>query len=448
MIGLFRRLWKFGERIGDRLVKFSRHDARLGEISFGVVAISLCLNWFNPVTTPAFRALAFPLFEPARLWPKLFTPFSYGVVGLLLCFIGYIGWRAKRNWIVLGTASLLLLLGATFFLEITCWQPSWLREAVEGGIDFDRFYSFEVSQSIPDAVRGAPAGDLKQTIDGLSARINGGISALSSGWYFFMSGAVLCFISGLSRRPGRRELAMVLWAAPIIGIPVLAIQMWAPVQGEFQIAQGVASANRGAPGDAVNHFRRAIAVDKWNQLRPDVYEAIGAVFEVTGQKDQPEYHLYRAEQFIAVMKVYEALFELDQAAAQAGPVLADVVRKEKSDTAQIYGKDLYLHGQIGEARKQIELAISATPERVSGYYLVAVCCYQSSDYAQAVDYLNRALARTREATLTADLRSTLGDCYFKLGDVDTARSYYMSSRAADDRKNFRALKSLSEDYYR
>jgi hypothetical protein len=66
----------------------------------------------------------------------------------------------------------------------------------------------------------------------------------------------------------------------------------------------------------------------------------------------------------------------------------------------------------------------------------------------SIDYLRQAMARTKEATLTADLRSTLGDCYFKLGDVETARSYYLSSRAADDRKNFRALKSLTEDYYR
>lgn len=216
----------------------------------------------------------------------------------------------------------------------------------------------------------------------------------------------------------------------------------------MQIAQGVAAANRGASGDAINHFRRAIAVDKWNQLRPDVYEAIGAAFEVTGQKDQPEYHLYRAGQFIAAGKVYNALFELDQAAAQAEQPLADVIRKEKSDTAQDYGRDLYLHGLIGEARKQLELAIAATPERVAGYYLAGVCCYETSDYARAINYLQGAMDRTREATLVADLRSSLGDCYFKLGDVNTARSFYLYSRAADDRKNFRALKSLSEDYFR
>jgi tetratricopeptide (TPR) repeat protein len=448
MIGLFRRFWTFGERIGLSLGKFSRKEARLGEISFGVVAVSLVLHWFNPVTTPAFSALAFPLLGPARLWPKLFTPISYGTPALLVCLLGYIGWRAKQQWMVLGSALLLLLLGATFFLEITCWEPSWLREAMEGGTDFDRFYSFEVSQSIPDAVRGAPAGDLNQTLDGLSDRINGGISALSSGWYFFMGGALLCFIAGLSRRPGRHEVAGVLCGVFLVGVPVLAVQLWVPWQGEQQIARGVAAANRGDFGEAVSYFRRAIAKDKWNQLRPDVYEAIGAVFESTGQRDQPEYHLYRAAQYVAVMKVYQALFELDQAVPRAEQPLTDVIRKMKSDTAQTYGKDLYLHGQIGQARKQIEVAIAATPERVSGYYLAAVCCYESSDYALGIDYLNHALERTREATLTADLRSTLGDCYFKLGDVDTARSYYLSSRAADDRKNFRALKSLSEDYYR
>jgi Tfp pilus assembly protein PilF len=343
---------------------------------------------------------------------------------------------------------MLLLLGATFFLEITCWEPSWLREAIEGSVDFDRFYSFEVSQSIPDAVEGAPAGDLSESIDGLLARINGGFSALSSGWYFFMAGSLLCLIAGLSRRPGKGTLTGVLLVALVVGAPILGIQIWRPVQGEIQIAEGAAAANQGAFNDAIDHFRKAIAMDKWNRLRPDVYEAIGAVFEVTGQKDQPEYHLYRAAQFEAVKLVYQALFELDQAAAGAGPVLADVVRKEKSDAAQIYGKDLYVQGRIGEAGKQLEIAIAATPERVTGYYLAGVCCYETSDYALGIGFFRRALPLTSQPTLVATLRSSLGDCYFKLGDVETARSFYLRSRAADDRKNFRALKSLTQDYYR
>jgi tetratricopeptide (TPR) repeat protein len=440
--------WTPLERIGNRLGKFSRRDARLGEICFGVVFVSLGLHWFNPVTTPAFNALGFPLLQPAHTWPKFFTPLSYGVPGLLLCILGYIGWRARQHWLVLATSILLLFLGTTFFLEITCWEPSWLREAMDGGRDFDRFYSFEVSQSIPDAVRGEPAGDLNQNIDGLLTRINGGVSALSSGWYFFMSGALLCFIAGVCRRPGPRELAAVACGAVLIGVPLIGIQVWRPIQSEIQIAQGVAAGNRGAFTEAIEHFHKAIAVDKWNRLRPDVYEAVGAEFEATGQKNRPEYHLYRAAQFETVLSMYQALFELDQAAMQAEPPLADVIRKEKSKVAQDYGKDLYLHGLIGEARRQLEIGIAASPERVAGYYLAGICYYQASDYGQGIDYFQRAIKRTSENTLIADLRTSLGDCYFKLGDVNTARSFYLSSRLADDRKNYRALKSLTEDYYR
>jgi energy-coupling factor transporter transmembrane protein EcfT len=448
MVGFGKRLWSWGEARGSSLAKLTRHEARLGEICFGVLAVSLCLHWFGPVTTPAFSALNFPLLQPARLWPKFVIPVSYAVPALLLCLFGYLGWRLRQHWMVLGSALLLLLLGATFFLEITCWEPTWLRTAMDGGTDFERFYSFEVSHNIPDAVRGAPAGDLNQTIDGLITRINGGISALCSGWYLFMATGILCLIAGLTRRPGRRELSIVLWSFLAVAALVVGVQLWRPIQGEIQIAMGVNAANQGDISQALNHFRQAIVTDKWNRLRPDVYEAVGSLFEMSGQKDQPEYHLYRAAQFEAVMNPYQALFELEQAGQGAGPELLAVIRRQINGVAQGYGKDLYGHGQIGEARKQLEIAIQSAPDLAAGYYLAGICSYELSDYGLGISYLRRALARTTQPSLIADLRTSLGDCYFKMGDVDTARSYYLTSRLADDRKNYRALKSLTEDYYR
>jgi tetratricopeptide (TPR) repeat protein len=444
------RVWRWLERQGARLAQFSRHHARLGEFGFGVAFFGLCLHWLNLVVTPAFNAWAFPIGQPAygHPWPRLFSPIGYGIPAFVLILIGYLAWRANRSWLIVGTTTLLVILGLTFFLQVTAWQPTWLRAAIDGGSDFERFYSFEVSNNIPHSVHGDPAGDLPLPVEGFSMRLVDGISALSSGWYFFMAGAIFCLIAALSRCRDWRELRVMAWLCPIAVVLAVGIQIWRPILAERAVATGVSAANRGQSGSALAHFREALALDQWNRLRPDLYERIGWIFQGTGQKDRPEYHLYRASQFEELREMIQAEDELDRAVANAGPELAEVVRREKSRVAEEYGKGLYSQGLLGEARKQLELAVAANPAPVAGYYLVGQCCYQASDYYAGIAYFTHGLSRTRQRTLIADLRTSIGDCYFKLGDVSTARSYYLASRAANDQWNYRALKSLTEDYYR
>jgi hypothetical protein len=440
-------LWQFAQRQGVRLAAFSASYFRVGEICFGVVFVSLCLHWFNPVTTPAFNAWNFPFWAPARLWPRFFTPMGYGIPATMLCVLGYFGWRLRKSWMVLGASWLLLLLGLTFFLQVTCWEPTWLRASVDGGTDFDRFYTFEVATNIPHGVVGDPAGDLPAPVYGLLTRIGVGISTLSSGWYFFMGGAILCLVAGLAHCRDWRELRGVAWLGTVLTFLVIGVQLWRPVQGELQVEMAANAANRGELDDAINHYRRAIAVDKWNRLRPDLYEAIGSLFEVTGQKDRPEYHLYLAARFEAT-DVLRALFELEQAATGADPELAEIIRKKIGRLTQSYGKALYAQGRLGAARRQMELSLATVPEEVAGYYMAGSICYANSDYNAGIEYLSKGLNRTRQPVLIANLRCGLGDCYYKLGDIGTARSYYQASRLANDFENYRALKSLTADYYR
>jgi Flp pilus assembly protein TadD len=431
-----------------RVGELSRFLPRLGEICFGLVIVSLFFHWFNPVTTPAFTALNFPLWQPARLWPSLFTPFCYALPALVLCCLGYLGWRLRKNGIVLWAALLLLLLGLTFFLRIVCWEPTWLRAAIEGGLDFDRCYSFEVTHSIPDAVRGAPAGELTGTIDGLLTRFVAGNSALSSGWYLYMASSLLCLVAGFSMGTDSGKLGWVVLPGALLSAAVIAALLWRPIEGEFQIAAGANAAANGRFDGALAHYRHAVAVDKWNRLQPDVYLNIGALYAARSQKDQPEFHLYRAVRFEEKADMPQALFELNQASATAKPDLALIVQKEVDRVAQKYGKELYARGNLGDAKKQFELSAAVHPNQIAAYYLAGACCYEMSDYSAAIDYFNKALLRTNQRTLRADIRSSLGDCYFKLGNVELARSYYLASRLADDRKNYRALKSLTESYYR
>lgn len=440
-------LWQFAERQGLRLAKFSNHYYRVGEIGFGVVLASLCLHWFNPVTTPAFSALNFPVWGPARLWPHLINPMGYAVPAVLLCIVGYIGWRMRKSWMVVGVSWFLLLLGVSFFLQVTCWEPSWLKASIDGGTDFEKFYSFEVGTDIPHGAVGTPAGDLPVPVSGLLSRIGIGMSSLSSGWWFFIGGGILCLVTGLVYCPDWRRLRFITWFCALVTVGAVGIQLSKPIQGEIEVALGVNAANAGDFNRAIKHYRRAIAVDKFNQARPDLYDILGGLYEVTGQKGQPEYHLYLATKFEAT-DVPRALFELDQAAGPADPALAEVIRKLASRITLSYGRSLYSQGHVGEALKQLELCVRFTPEMAAPYYVAGTICYENADYEAGIEYFLKGLKKTRQPVLLSVFHSGIGDCYYKLGDIETARSYYMDSRKANDFENFRALKSLTGEYYR
>ena len=436
------------ERTGARLAEKTRLRHRVGEICFGMVLVGLLLLWFDPVCTPGFDAFTFPLPGAARMWPQLFTPFSYALPAVVLCVVGYVSWRRGRRMAVLWSIFFLFLLGVTFFLEISCWEPSWLRAAIDGGTDFQRSYKFEVVETLPDVVEGGPAKGLTDPVDGLWMRLGAALAAISYGWHYYMFSLLLCFAAGFARFNFWPALKASFLPALATLVLVVGLQVWRPVYGETQIAAGTNAAARGNPEAAIRHFRRAIAVDKWNRLQSNVYSKIGALYEMQGQRDKPEYHVFRALRYSENANIEQALFEWQQALQNAEPVLANVIRREIVSLTAVYGSQLYARGEIGEARKMFELAISMWPQQLSGYYLSGMCSFQLADYYAGIDRFKQALLHTGEPSLIADIRSCLGDCYFKVGDVETARRYYLGSVAADNEHNFRGLKSLTEGYFK
>jgi tetratricopeptide (TPR) repeat protein len=441
-------VWHFGERIGANLGAKSRLRHRVGEVCFGMVFLGLILLWFDPVCTPGFDAFTFPLLGPARIWPQLFTPLSFALPATILCLAGYLSWRRGWRTAVFWSVFLLWLLGLTFFLKITCWEPSWLKAAINGGTDFQRTYKFEVVETLPDVVAGEPYQGLTGTIDGLGARLAAGHAAISYGWYLFMFSTLLCFVAGFARFNFWPVLRSNFLFVVAVFALVTGLQIWRPVYAEVQIAAGSRAESQGRVAGAIAHFRRAIAVDEWNRLQPSVYVKIGALYEQLRQVNQPEYHIYRAIQFSEVASMQQALFEWDEAMRGANPRLVPLIRRGIVDLTQVYGAQLYALGEIGEARRMLEISVLNEPQQLTGYYLGGMCCFEMGEYYAAADRFKQALSHTAEPSIIADIRCCLGDTYFKIGDIETARRYYLGSVAADNEHNFRGLKSLTEEYFK
>ena len=170
-------LWHFGERVGARVGEKTRLRYRVGEFCFGMIIVGLLPLWFDPVCTPGFDGFTFPMLGPARMWPHPLIPSSYALPVLFLCAVGYVAWRRGWRTVVLWSLFFLFFLGVTFFLQVTCWEPSWLRAALDGGTDFEHCYKFEVVETLPDTVVGVPEQGLTGTIDGLWMRFGAGVAA-------------------------------------------------------------------------------------------------------------------------------------------------------------------------------------------------------------------------------------------------------------------------------
>jgi tetratricopeptide (TPR) repeat protein len=144
----------------------------------------------------------------------------------------------------------------------------------------------------------------------------------------------------------------------------------------------------------------------------------------------------------------EALFEYSRAADGGNPQVRRVALVEKARLAAHYGGTLFKEGVIGEACRYWLMSIDADPDRINGFLGAGRAFRDMADYSSAIKYFEPIFKKTSQPNLLADTESELGDCWYKLGHPDMARKYYMASRKREDRANFRALKTLTESYYK
>jgi tetratricopeptide (TPR) repeat protein len=167
-----------------------------------------------------------------------------------------------------------------------------------------------------------------------------------------------------------------------------------------------------------------------------------------GLADRPETFFSRAVDLQARGLVPEALFEYGRAANGSNPELRRVALTEKAKLASHYASTLYKTGMPGEACRYWLVSIEANPEGINGRFGAARAFHDMADYSKAIRYFEQIFTKTSQPCLIADVANDLGDCWYKLGHSDKARNYYMASRKWHDRVNYRALKTLTESYYK
>jgi tetratricopeptide (TPR) repeat protein len=421
---------------------------RYWAFGFALVALSLLFPWFDPVTTPRFNGLNFPFAHSAYLWPRHFVFFSYGTAAIIVAGLGFAAWRRKKGLAVFCVGMLLLLGGMTFFLQVTSWEPTWLKMALEGGEDFEHCYHLEVAYSIPNVVVRSPARGLFQPVEALAERFSAGVALLGPGWICFCAGAIWICAAGLYQMNDRTRLKVVLPVFVILVAVLGVLQVWRPIAAERLLAAAEIKETRGAFADAVKDVRRAMAIDEWQQLQATCLVQLGTLYEKMGSPDRPEAFFSRAVSLQSRSLIPEALFYYGRAADEGDPQVRRVALMEKARLASRYAGTLYKEGAIGEASRYWLVSIEAAPDKVNGFFGAGRAFHDMADYSTAIKYFEPALHKTSQPCLVADIQNDLGDCWYRLGHPDAARKYYVASRKLHDRANYRALKTLTESYYK
>ena len=415
---------------------------------FALVAIGLLFPWFDPVTTPRFNALNFPIAHSAYFWPGHFAFFSYGTAAIIVTGLGFAAWCMKKDLAVFCVGLLLLMGAMTFFLQIISWEPTWLKMALEGGEDFQHCYHLEVAYSIPNIFVRSPARGLLAPVEALSGRFWAGTASLGSGWVCFCAGALWICAAGVSQMKEWTRLKIVLLGFAILVVLLGALQLWRPIAAERLLASAEMKETRGAFPDAAKDVRRAMAIDEWQRLRPASFVQLGNLYQKMNLPDRPEVLFARALVFQSRGLTEEALFYYGQAADEGDPELRRVALVEKAELASRYAATLYKQGRIGEASRYWLISMEAVPDRSNGFFGAGRASLDMADYSMAIKYFETVFHKTSQPCLLSDIENDLGDCWYRLGDPNLARKYYAASRKRHVRSNFRALKTLTESYYR
>ena len=417
-------------------------------VGFALVAVGLVFPWFDPVTTPRFNGLNFPFARSAYFWPRHFVFFSYGTAAIIVAGLGFAAWWMRKGMAVFCAGMLLLLGGMTFFLQITSWEPTWLKMALEGAEDFRHCYHLEVAYSIPNVFVRSPARGLLEPVAALSGRFWAGTASLGSGWVCFCAGAIWICAAGLYQMNDWTRLKIVLPAFAVLVLLLGALQLWRPIAAERLLASAEIKETRGAFADAEKDVRRAMAIDEWQRLQPACFVQLGTLYQKMNLPDRPEVLFARALVFQSRGLTEEALFCYAQAANGGDPELRRVALVEKAGLASRYAATLYKQGRIGEACRYWLISIEAVPDRSNGFFGAGRALLDMADYSMAIKYFEHVFHKTSQPCLLADIETDLGDCWYRLGHPNLARKYYMASRKLHDRQDFRALKALTESYYR
>jgi tetratricopeptide (TPR) repeat protein len=399
---------------------------------------SVILKWVQFPFSHNLSGLKFSLLRDPGVTPHL-SPFSVGVIGLLILFAALILWR--RSGTLLGlTASVLVMLWVITPEQIAFRQPLMLRRLTNELKVPPVLNAFSKEYLLQNY--GTPEEVPKRLIlYSAWGRFNAAWSFLRLGWYCFGLGGLLIGCYAITLLPGRRvATALLLLCLPLGAFLIILIP---PAIGQHYYSAGMLAKTRGRNQEAIADFRRAMRWDLWHAQDIDLYATIGQLQKMDGiEPNSPERHISRAVDLRQEDDYEQALFEFSLAGEGDG-WLAETARKEEAATRVTFGLALYQAGGISSAVTNWELALREDPTQIYALPYLTRAYYDLGRYPAGVESGKQLAKLIKDHNyVVANAYSLVGDCYAKLGDDAQARAYYNLSLMADPILNYWALTGM------
>jgi len=400
---------------------------------------SVVLKWVQFPFSHDVSGLKFSFLRDPGVMPHL-SFFSAGLMGLAVLIVGI--FFLKRYPPALGlAAAILIMFWAITPAQIAFRQPSMLRRLT---------YELEVNPVLKIFTKsylsenyGSPELVPKRLIlYSAWGRFVAACSFLRLGWYCFGLGALLIGVYAIVQMPsGRLTRTLSLLCLPIGAFAIILIP---PAIGQNYYTRGTLAATFGHNQEAIDAYRKAMRWDGWHASDIDLYATIGQLQKQAGiSHDSGERHINRAVELRSENEFEAALFEFSRAAEGDG-TLAKTAQRELAITRMSLGLALYQAGGIGSAITNWEVALMEDPSLIYVLPYLARGYYDVGRYQAGIDTAERLakLIKNHKPAL-ANVYSTEGDCYAKLGKDAEARRYYTLSLALDPILNYWALTGLA-----
>jgi tetratricopeptide (TPR) repeat protein len=362
---------------------------------------------------------------------------SYGVVGIAVLILGVVLLRFSRRPLALA-AAILLTLSVMAPCQIAFQRAALLRRLMteSTAVSLIREFTKEYLPENYGALEDIPQRLSLSTVWDRAAAI---YSFIGLGWYGFVSGSVLIAIYSINHLPRKRVMTAALIFIPASAFAALLAR---PLVGQYYFNKAATAQAQGHNEKAVANYRTAMWWDQWQKQNIDMYAIIGDLQRQSGLAgDSPERHVSKARDFRDQSQYELAIFELNQAAEEGGPLRA-AARRESARTRMYLGLGLYHRGGIGAAVTQWEQAMREDPLQLHALVCLARGNYDLARYQDALAMVERVLKVAGQTSVLADAYSLGGDCYAKLGQDADARRYYAHSLKLDKSENYWALTGL------
>jgi len=427
--------------IGERLLMWG---LRNWAYFFAVPLVGLVLltKWVaftlsKRITGHDLSILGYVAGKPVHVW------MSYGAVAAVLIFLG--AWiYSRKAWRTLaGIGAVMLLIGLFAVFQIAFLHCHLLDDLLSEESQwktaslFNHYYlplNGGVEQSNILGLAGLPT----QTI---WSRFLAAWYFMGFGWYVTMASGLGMFLYGIGRAPKGRGRDLTFATATLAAVCVTAVCLARPLLAHVAVVRAEEAESKGDQGEANKQYREAIRLDDWYAIQSDLYLRIGALDFAAGRSNTVEYGMYHAELMVTENNPIVAIGEYQRLRGVPGAPV-ELIKRRTSDLWTDYGLRLYTAGAVGDAIAAWQNVLALEPDQWLAVSCLATAYFNSGRYEESVDLIERLLSVVQDPSFRADLNSTLGDAYTRLGDYGKAHVAYRVSYQLDNVLNWRALMSL------